>query len=144
MKRAFFIAVVATAAASANASCGSAFCMVNTNWNLQGWAAEPGLRLDLRYEYVKQDQPMTGSRKLAIGEIPRHHDEVRTINRNLLGTLDYTISDRWGVTATVPWADRDHLHIHNHGGAKIPEEWKFQRLGDIRVLRRYQLAGEDG
>jgi hypothetical protein len=86
---------------------------------------------------------MSGSRKLAIGEIPRHHDEVRTINRNLLGTLDYTISERWGVTATVPFVDRDHLHIHNHQGERLPEEWKFQRLGDVRLLGRYQLTGED-
>jgi hypothetical protein len=143
MKRALFIAVAMIATGTVHASCGSAFCMVNTNWNLQGWDAEPGLRLDLRYEYVKQDQPMTGTRKLAIGEIPRHHDEVRTINRNLLGSLDYTISDRWGVTATVPVVDRYHLHIHNHQGGRLVEDWNFQRLGDVRILGRYQLTGED-
>ena len=28
----------------AHASCGSSFCTVNTNWNMQGVAVEPGWR----------------------------------------------------------------------------------------------------
>ena len=67
---------------------------------------EPGLRLDLRYEYVAQDQPRTGSRDIAVGQIPRHHDAVKTLNRNYLATLDYTFDERWGVSATVPYLDR--------------------------------------
>jgi hypothetical protein len=136
-------AIALAAAAAAHASCGSAFCVLNTNWNLQGVAAEPGLRADFRYEYVKQDQPQFGSRRVGVGEIPRHHDEVTTTNRNLLATLDYTIDDRWGVSATIPYSDRSHLHIHNHGGAQIPEQWDFARIGDVRVLGRYQLRSEN-
>src|SRR5262245_7273453 len=127
----------------AYASCGSAFCMVNTNWNLQGIAVEPGLRLDLRYEYLNQDQPMAGSSKVAVGQIPRHHDEVKTINRNYVGTLDYTLDDRWGVSATLPVVDRFHVHIHNHRGEQLPEQWDFTKLGDVRVLGRYQWRSED-
>lgn len=143
MKRVILASAAAFIAGAAHASCGSAFCMVNTNWNLQGVVAEPGLRLDLRYEYVKQDQPMTGSRKIAVGEIPAHHDEVRTLNRNLVGTVDYAFNERWGVLATVPVVHTSHFHIHNHQGSPIPEDWNFTELGDIRVLGRYQLAGED-
>jgi hypothetical protein len=62
-----FAAFVLFVFQDANASCGAAFCMVNTNWNIQGFAPEPGLRLDARFEYVDQDQPMTGSRKIAFG-----------------------------------------------------------------------------
>jgi hypothetical protein len=128
--------------AAADASCGSAFCMVNTNWDLQGVAVERGLRVDLRYEYIGQDRPMAGSRKVGVGEIPRHHDEVKTINRNYLATLDYSFDDRWAVAATVPYLDRSHLHVHNHGGAKLPETWDFGEVGDVRVLGRYQLKSE--
>jgi len=117
--------------------------MVNTNWNLQGIAVEPGLRVDFRYEYIKQDQPRAGSDKVSAGQVPRHHDEVNTVNRNYLANLDYTINDRWGVSATVPYSDRSHFHIHNHHGAQVPETWDFARLGDIRVLGRYQLRSED-
>ena len=134
---------LAAAAGSANASCGSAFCMVNTNWNLQGVAVEPGLRADFRYEYIRQDQPMSGSNKIGVGQIPRHHDEVKTVNRNYLATLDYTFNDQWAVSATLPYLDRSHTHIHNHGGAKLPEQWDFERFGDVRMLGRYQLRSED-
>jgi len=127
----------------AHASCGSAFCTVNSNWNLQGVAAEPGLRLDLRYEYINQDQPRAGKDKVAVGQIPGDHDEVKTINRNLIATLDYTFNDQWGVTATIPVSDRSHFHLDNDTGAPLPEQWNFSRVGDIRVLGRYQLRSEN-
>jgi hypothetical protein len=127
----------------AGASCGSAFCAVNTNWNLRGLAAEHGWRLDLRYEYIDQDQPMSGSRRVAVGQIPQHHDEVRTVNRNYIGTLDYTFDDRWGVAVTLPVSDRAHTHIHNHHGDTLTEQWDYTRGGDVRVLGRHQWHAED-
>jgi hypothetical protein len=127
----------------APASCGAAFCAVNTNWNLQGLVAEPGWRLDLRYERINQDQPMAGGKRVAVGQVPQHHDEVKTVNRNYIATLDYTIDDRWGVALTVPASDRDHTHIHNHGGARVAEQWSFARTGDVRVLGRHQWRIEN-
>lgn len=126
----------------AGATCGSAFCMVNTSWNVQGAWTEPGLRFDLRFEYIDQDQPMAGSDKVGVGQIPKHHDEIRTINRNWLASLDYTFDDKWGVSATLPLLDRDHSHIHNHMGQKFLETWNFTELGDLRVLGRRQWRGE--
>ena len=127
----------------ARASCGSAFCTVNSNWNLQGVAAEPGLRLDFRYEYINQDQPRAGKDKVAVGQIPQDHDEVKTINRNYIATLDYTINDQWGVAAILPVSDRTHYHLDNDSGAPVPEFWNFIRMDDIRVLGRYQLRSEN-
>ncbi len=124
----------------ASASCGSAFCLLNTNWSAQGVWTEPGWRADLRYEYIDQDQPRTGTRDVAVGEIPRHHDEVSTLNRNLFATLDYGFSPEWGASVTVPWIDRRHDHVHNHHGAALPESWSFSELGDVRVTGRYQRA----
>ena len=96
---------------SAVASCGSAFCMVNTNWGVQGVWNEPGFRGDLRFEYIDQDQPRTGTTNIAVGEIPRHHDEVRTINRNLFATLDYGISEALGVSVN-PAVGRPRARAH--------------------------------
>ena len=138
-------ALVATLAHhGALASCGASFCMVNTNWNLQGFAPEAGFRVDLRYEYIDQDQLRSGRDRVAPGQIPRHHDEIRTINRNLLTEIDYTFNRDWGVAATVPIVDRNHSHIHNHGGAQLLEQWAFTRVGDIRVLGRRQWMTEEG
>ena len=145
LKREFFVALAAgfCTAGPAVASCGSAFCLVNTNWSVQGIWNEPGLRADLRYEYIDQDQPRTGTRDIAVGEIPHHHDEIRTLNRNIFATLDYGFNDYWGASLVIPWVDRKHDHIHNHGGGKLLESWNFSDLGDIRLTGRYQfLAGE--
>src|SRR6185436_13197876 len=103
----------------------------------------PGARFDLRYEYIDQDQPMSGSNKVGIGQIRQHHDEVRTINRNWLANFDYTFDDQWGVSATLPLLDRDHVHIHNHGGGQIYETWDFNKVGDLRVVGRRQWRGEN-
>lgn len=88
MKKAIAAALALAFAGESAASCGTAFCMVNTSWNVQGVWTEPGARFDLRFEYIDQDQPMAGSRKVGVGEIRQHHDEVRTLNRNWIGTVD--------------------------------------------------------
>lgn len=124
------------------ASCGSTFCSVNTNWGTQGVWTEPGLRLDLRYEYIDQDQPRSGTSDVSVGAISRDHDEVRTVNRNWLATLDYTMSRSWGMSVSIPVVDRYHEHIHNDLGTAVPETWDFTELGDVRVLGRYQKAVE--
>src|SRR6188474_1655605 len=84
------------------ASCGAAFCMVNTNWNMQGYAPEPGLRMDVRFEYIDQDKPRTANREIPFGQIRRHHDELRTINRNYITAFDYTFNRDWGASVTLP------------------------------------------
>jgi hypothetical protein len=83
---------------------------------------------------------MTGSRKIGVGEVHRHHDEVLTRNRNWIGTIDYPLSADWAVNAMLPRVDREHMHIHNHGGAQIPEAWDFAKMGDARILARRRLA----
>jgi hypothetical protein len=146
MKRTILFALSAALAASvssAHASCGSAFCLLNTNWSAQGIWTEPGWRADLRYEYINQDQPRAGTQDVGVGQISQHHDEVRTVNRNWFATLDYGFSPDWGATVILPWVDRSHDHIHNHHGEAIPESWKFSDPGDIRVAGRYQKPLED-
>jgi hypothetical protein len=120
------------------ASCGSAFCAIDTSWDVLGAWSEPGARLDLRYESITQDQPRTGSRNIAFGEIRRHHDEVFTRNRNWVGTFDYAFNADWGLSASMPLVDREHLHIHNHQGQALPEAWDFRAAGDLRLLARYR------
>lgn len=128
----------------ASASCGSAFCLVNSNWNLHGPVAEPGLRVDLRYEYLDQDQPRAGAHAVKVGEVHRHHDEVFTVNRNWLASFDYTFDQDWGLSLTVPVADRSHDHVHNHHGHQLDEKWDFRDLGDVRIVgrRQWMLEGD--
>ncbi len=121
------------------ASCGAAFCTVNSNWTSESAMVESGSSFDLRYEFIKQDQPRTGTDNIAVGQIPHHHDEVSTYNRNLVATYSRSFASGWGVSVIAPVVDRDHTHIHNHQGEKVLEQWNFTELGDMRVIGRYQL-----
>jgi len=137
-----FAAAIAWSTA-AGASCGSAFCSVNTNWDLHSASTEPGLRVDLRYEYIDQDQPRHGNDKVGVGQIPRHHDEVYTRNKNWIGSFDYAINADWGITVMAPFVDRNHKHIHNHHGAQLVDTWNFDGVGDVRAVGRYRFWSEE-
>ncbi|HYD68784.1 transporter [Azospirillum sp.] len=128
------------AALPAQASCGAAFCSVNTNWSVQSAPAESGTTLDLRFEYIPQDQPRAGSSTVGVGQTRRHHDEVKTTNRNAVATVDHAFSPNWGVSLQLPVVSRDHEHIHNHHGARLNEAWDFTKLGDARVAGRYSVT----
>ena len=117
----------------AAASCGAAFCTVNTDWHAQGAASAPGAKFDLHYEFVDQDRPMSGSDRVAVGQISRHHDEVSTLNRNWVMGFNYLTQTGWGVHVQMPWVSRSHYHVHNHHGAKISQRWNIEGLGDARV-----------
>ncbi len=134
------VAAALLSPSAAVASCGSAFCTMNTDWNVQGIFAEPGARAELRYEYINQDQLRAGSTKVSPGEIPSEHDELSTRNQSLFGTFDYNFGSGWGVSAIVPVVKRDHSHIDNDSGEL--EQWNFTSLGDIRVAGRYQFPLE--
>ena len=133
-------AIAALFASTAQASCGAAYCPINTDLAGDASGIVPGGSFELRYEDIRQDQPRSGSDRIAVGQIRRHHDEVRTRNRNLIGTYRHTFESGWGVSVTAPLIDRDHLHVHNHRGAQLPEEWNYRELGDVRVTGRYQKA----
>jgi len=52
----------------AYAACGAAGCAINTNWETQGPHVGPGWRIDLRFEYIKQDTLRKGANKAAHAE----------------------------------------------------------------------------
>jgi len=64
---------------------------------------------------------------------------VETKNRNWVAAVDWTLAPAWGLSLSIPYVDRDHVHIHNHQGEQLPETWHFRELGDIRVQARHEL-----
>ena len=127
------------AANPAAASCGAAFCTVNTDWHAQGAGRDTGARLDLRYEFVNQDRLMAGSDRIAVGQVSRHDDEIRTLNRNLVLGFSYNTSAGWGINVHIPWVSRSHHHIHHDEDEKIDERWNIDEPGDARVTLRLPL-----
>jgi hypothetical protein len=128
-------------ATDAVASCGSAFCSVNTDWQALGLGVRRGWRLKVQFEYLDQDQLRQGRNAVAGAETEAEHQELRTINRNWLATADYGIDAHWGVSVTLPYLNRDHSHIHDPTGEAEHEAWHFSDLGDVRVQGRYQFGG---
>lgn len=124
----------------AHASCGAAYCALNTDLAAEAAGVAEGRTFDLRYESIHQTQPRSGSDKVAVGQIPRHHDEVSTRNRNLVATYSQAFASGWGFSVSAPFVDREHLHIHNHHGDQLPETWDFREPGDLRVTGRYQMS----
>jgi hypothetical protein len=123
------------------ASCGSAFCTINTGWDVQGTATEAGaMRLDLRYEYINQDRLRSGTRNIPADEDTGEAAELRTVNRNWVATLDYAFDEKWGVSVALPLVTREHAHIVDPTGAASLEQWDFSELSDARVVGRYQFA----
>jgi hypothetical protein len=129
-------------AGTAGASCGSAFCVLNTNWSTQGVANDPGsFRLDERFEFVDQKNLQHGTKRISKDDAAGEDTtELRTINRNLLTTLDYTFSKNWAVSASVSAVDRSHSHIDN--ATTESEKWDFTKIGDTRVLGMYRFDNE--
>lgn len=123
----------------ASASCGASFCLVNTDWAVQGAWLDHGNRFDLRYEQVRQDHLMSGSRKLAANEADQRNREIETISRRWLLNVDHGINENWGISASVPFIDRRHLHTE----LGAPVTWNFRQIGDAKISARYQTALQD-
>lgn len=123
----------------ASASCGSAFCTINTDWDTQAPWQNDATRLDLRMETIHQDQLRLGENKIPLSGEVGEHDEIKTINRNLIASLSHAFSPSLSLALQVPLVSRDHSHIFNDVGGPEPESWGFIRLGDVRVLAHLRL-----
>ena len=132
-------ACAAALAVNAQASCGSAFCLTNTNWESQGFFTSAGTRVDLRYEYVRQDVLRSGTTRVSPSEEPSEEGELKTINRNVFLTVDHSFDRQWSASVQVPFIDRFHAHNVNEEDGPVRETWDFQRVGDVRVVGRYQF-----
>ena len=86
----------------AAASCGSAACLVNTQWQIHGIPTEAGGTLfQLQYDYIRQDTLMAGSHRTSVAPEDADALEQKTIAQTLTASLDYTFDRDWGVTVTL-------------------------------------------
>ena len=85
------------AAASVSANCGSSYCSINTNSEVYFDAPDPGLSVNLRYEFVDLDERRAGKNKAVAQGEPGGHDELETINHNLVLGFDYVFVPSLGL-----------------------------------------------
>lgn len=123
--------------ANAQASCGGAFCNLSTDWDVQATPTKQGVRLDVHAEFIDLDQLRHGTHKAQAQGVLDEHDEIRTLNRNLVTSLDWNISPQWGLTLRVPLVDRAHKHFYNDVGGPELETWDFSGIGDVQAIARY-------
>jgi len=136
--RSFIAACAIGALPPASASCGGSFCSVNTQWETQGAWTGTGLRVNLHYVYIDQDQLRSGTGKAAPEGAAGTIDELHTRNRYLNAAFDYALSPAWAVSLQVPFIQRDHNHVVNDV-SPVYESWDISGLGDMRLQARRQF-----
>lgn len=133
-------ALLATTQAMACASCG---CSLSSDWTSQGLTTREGMSVDLRHDFVDQDQLRTGQRTANATDITQaaadgREVERRTTNRYTTLGLNYNPSRTLGFTLQLPWVLRTHSTTDNQTGTPENLTSRSNDLGDIRLLARYQ------
>jgi hypothetical protein len=145
---ALIIGLLTSVDAGACASCG---CTLSSDWESQQFAYTPGLRLDLRWDYLDQDQLRTGlgtispaaASKIVNSNGPQEVEQYTRNNYFTLG-IDYSKSPEWGVNVQIPYIDRSHstLGTASDGYTGGPGGGQYvshtSSVGDIKVVGRYQ------
>ncbi len=99
-------------ARAAVGSCGQAACTVDTRLSAEPLRKAGQLRLDLRMEYIEQDQPWVGFHSAEVGAIERpDHQEVSSTNLTWKLGAQWAVTDRWAVSLMLPIAHREHFHL---------------------------------
>ena len=129
--------------ATAQASCGTTACSINTNWGEHG-LSRPGWSGDLRYSYSKADKLRAGSSKISVNptdpalDLDSEVENLRTINKLVTATLDYTHDEHWGYSLQVPYVMRDHNHSLANPTTPGYQSFTADSVGDIKVTGRYR------
>jgi len=136
-------------------ACASCGCSLSSDWETLG-ATSTGLKMDLRYDYLDQDQLRTGTSGITPQAASRlvngaGNEEVEQYTRNdyLTLGLNYSVNADWGVAVQLPFIDRSHstLGTASDGITGGPGGGQYashtDSLGDVRVVGRYQGFSDD-
>ena len=118
-------------AGRAGAACGSDVCVLD----LRGPEAGGGrFSLEFAFQHNDQDQARIGTERATVGEIPGHHNEIRTRTEIYALTGRAIVSNRLTLGATLPWMKRFHAHeSEHHPGFYEMQQWDYEGLGDLLV-----------
>ena len=134
------LATLPSAAAFACASCG---CSLSSDWDSQGLSSGPGLRFDLRYDQLNQNQVRSGTGQVGTWPVSGHEQELSTQNRYVTAGLDYSASPNWGINVQVPYIDRAHATNGMAFDGTDAGTSHTHNLGDIKVIGRYSGLSDE-
>lgn len=125
-------------------ACASCGCTLSSDWDSQGFTTQTGLRLDVRYDYLNQDQLRSGKGQASAAAVGASGQEVEKFTRNnyLTVGVDYTFSPEWGVNVQMPWINRNHATLGTGSDGSAPADGAYasstSSLGDVKIVGRYQ------
>ncbi len=140
-------ALAAPASAFACASCGST---LSSDWESQGFSTHSGLRMDIRYDYLDQNQLRSGTGTIspqAASQVVTPSGDLQEVekytnNRYLTLGLDYSFNPDWGVNVQLPYIDRSHATLGTNSDGSNPADGAYdshtRNIGDVKVVGRYQ------
>jgi hypothetical protein len=143
------LAALPSGAAFACASCG---CSLNSDFSAQGLSTMGGWSVDLRYDYLNQNQLRAGTKTISATSAANATNtqtnapaevEQYTKNNYVTATIDYNNAKAWGVSVLVPHIDRSHstLGTGSDGTTFDPANGAYgssgSGLGDVKVIGRY-------
>lgn len=132
-------------------ACASCGCTLSSDWDNLGISSSSGLKMDLRYDYLNQNQLRSGSSKIssaAASQISNNGDpqEVEKYTRNNYLTLglDYSFNPDWGINLQLPYIMRSHSTLGTASDGVTPGDGGGQydsrtsSIGDLKLIGRYQ------
>jgi len=142
------IGIFSSAEAMACASCG---CSLSADWQSLEYSYKPGLKLEMRYDFLDQNQLRSGTGTISPAAAsqrvtPNGNQEVEKFTRNHYLTLglDYSPNQDWGISLQAPYIIRDHSTLGTASDGTTPGDGGGQydshtsNLGDMKVIGRYQ------
>jgi TonB dependent receptor len=130
-------------------ACASCGCSLSTDWQNLEYSYKPGLKIDIRYDYLNQDQLRSGTNTISPSSASQQsggQQEVEKYTENHYITLgfDYSTNQDWGINLQVPYIIRMHstLGVGTDGTTPVDNGGQYDSrtssLGDMRVIGRYQ------
>lgn len=130
-------------------ACASCGCTLSTDWDSLGYSNTTGFKVDLRYDYLSQDQLRSGNHSITAASASQisnagNPQEVESFTHNHYVTLgiDYSSNTAWGISILIPYIQRDHATLGTNSDGTSPADGAYQSntsgIGDIKVIGRYQ------
>lgn len=132
-------------------ACASCGCTLSTDWENLGLSSQPGLQLDIRYDYLNQNQLRSGTSTISpfaasqrVNNGNPQEVEKYTKNNYLTVGLDYNFNSDWGVNVQLPYIVRSHSTLGTASDGTTPGDGggqydsKTSNVGDVKIIGRYQ------
>lgn len=135
-------ALFTTTFSTATLACSACGCTLTSDWIGEGLAATPGLRAEIRYDFLPQTQLRSGRNALDRSAIPLpapREIEQSTYNHYITAGLDWAINSQWAINAQLPIIIRPHDSIID--GDTSPSHSNTSGIGDARITARWQGFG---